>query len=230
MRDTSASGVSILSSNPASRLSDGQLVSRLPMNDAIDGLRQLYPDPSARALSKQLDHLDLHARRFIALSPFAVLATAGQDGQLDASPRGGAPGFVRCVDDRTLWLPDASGNNRLDSLSNIAETGVVGVLFLIPGIDETLRINGTARLRDDEDARGAFPTERKPPRVVLQITVKEVFLHCAKALMRSKLWAPESQQDRSVLPTMREMLNDHTGLNQPPETQAEMTARYAADL
>jgi len=200
------------------------------MIDAVDGLRPLYPAPSARALSKQIDHLDIHARRFISLSPFAVLATTGQDGQLDASPRGGTPGFVRCVDDHTLWLPDATGNNRLDSLTNIVETGRVGALFLIPGIEETLRLNGAARLRDDDEALGAFPDERKPPRAVLEITVEEVFLHCAKALMRSKLWDSESRQERSVLPTMREMLNDQTGLSQPPETQEEMRARYAPDV
>lgn len=200
------------------------------MIDALDDLRTHYPVPSTRALGKPIDHLDRHGQRFIALSPFVVLSTVGADGQLDASPRGGAPGFVRCVDAHTLWLPDASGNNRLDSLSNIVETGRVGALFLIPGIDETLRLNGLARVRDDADALGAFPKERKPPRVVLEITVVEAFLHCAKALMRSRLWADESRQDRSVLPTMREMLNDHTGLNQPPETQEEMQARYALDL
>ena len=200
------------------------------MIDALSDLRQHYPDPSDRALKKQIDHLDAHMRRFIALSPFVVLATRSQDGQLDASPRGGDPGFVRCVDDHTLWLPDATGNNRLDSLSNIVETGRVGALFLIPGIDETLRLNGTARVRDDEDALGAFPDARKPPRVVLEIAVEEVFLHCAKALMRSKLWDAESRQERSMLPTMREMLNAHTGLAQPPETQEEMRARYASDV
>ncbi|GAB5535090.1 MAG: pyridoxamine 5'-phosphate oxidase family protein [Rubricoccaceae bacterium] len=200
------------------------------MIDALPDLRQHYPEPSARAQGKSIDHLDVHCRRFIALAPFVVLATVGSDGQLDASPRGGATGFVRCVDDHTLWLPDASGNNRLDSLSNIVETGRVGVLFLIPGIDETLRLNGAARLREDDEALSAFPDERKPPRVVLEITVQEVFLHCAKALMRSKLWDAERHQERSVLPTMREMLNAHTGLAQPPETQEEMRARYAPDV
>ncbi|MEO0557831.1 MAG: pyridoxamine 5'-phosphate oxidase family protein [Bacteroidota bacterium] len=200
------------------------------MIDALADLRQHYPEPSARAQSKSIGHLDRHCRRFIELSPFVILATAGRDGQLDASPRGGGPGFVHYVDAHTLWLPDASGNNRLDSLSNIIETGRVGALFLIPGIDETLRLNGSARVRDDNEVLGAFPEERKPPRAVLEITVQEVFLHCAKALMRSKLWADESRQDRSVLPTMSEMLNDHTGLNQPLETKAEMRARYASDL
>ena len=200
------------------------------MIDALADLRQHYPEPSARARSKSIDHLDRHCRRFIELSPFAVLATVGPDGQLDASPRGGAPGFVRCVDAHTLWLPDASGNNRLDSLSNIVETGRVGALFLIPGIDETLRLSGAACVRDDAEALSAFPEERRPPRAVLEITVQEAFLHCAKALMRSKLWAEESRQERSALPTMREMLNDHTGLSQPPETQEEMRARYTPDL
>ncbi len=200
------------------------------MIDSVAELRQPYPDPSDRALRKQLDRLDAHCRRFLALSPFVVLATSGADGRHDASPRGGAPGFVRVVDDRTLWIPDATGNNRLDSLANVVETGRAGLLVLVPGVDETLRVNGTARVRDDAQATAAFADERRPPRVVLEVTVQEAYLHCAKALMRSALWAPESRQDRSALAPTREILNDHTGMPRPPETQDEMAARYAPDL
>ena len=200
------------------------------MTDSPDGLRQHYAEPTARALRKQLDRLDRHCRRFVALSPFVVLATADGGGRLDSSPRGGEPGFVRVRDDRTLWLPDAPGNNRLDSLTNVVETGRAGLLFLIPGIDETLRVNGAARVRDDDEAVGAFGHERRSPRVVLEVDVEEAYLHCAKALMRSRLWDVESRQDRDALAPTAQILNDHTGTVRPVETPEEMAARYADDL
>ena len=200
------------------------------MIDSPDALRSLYPEPTDRALRKAIDHLDAHCRRFLALSPFVVLATSGADGRHDASPRGGAPGFVRVVDAHTLWLPDATGNNRLDTLANVTEVGRLGMLVLVPGVDETLRINGAARLRTDAQALKAFADERRAPRTVLEVTVEEAYLHCAKALMRSKLWDPDARQERSALPTTRDILSDHTGISQPPETQAQMAARYAADL
>jgi len=200
------------------------------MIDSIAALRALYPEPSERAVRKQLDRLDAHCVRFIGLSPFAVLATAGGDGKLDSSPRGGAPGFVHVRDDRTLWLPDASGNNRLDSLTNVVESGRAGLLFLVPGVDETLRVNGAARVRADAAAVGAFPSERTPPRTVVEITVEEAFLQCAKSLMRSRLWTGETRQDRSVLPSLGEMLRDQTGVSGAAETQEEMVARYQSDL
>lgn len=200
------------------------------MIESVDDLRQRYPAPSGRAVHKTLDRLDVHGRRFVGLAPFLVLATSGADGRADASPRGGAPGFVHVADDRTLWLPDASGNNRLDSLTNITETGHAGLLFLIPGVDETLRVNGTARLRDDLEALAPFADERRPPRAVVEIGVEEAYLHCAKALMRSRLWDPAHHQDRSVLPTMGEMLRDQLGGTGPAETQEAMVARYRKDL
>lgn len=198
--------------------------------DSLDALRRLYPEPKGRAIKKQLDRLDAHCRRFVALSPFVVLSTVSAAGRLDASPRGGDPGFVCVRDELTLWLPDASGNNRLDSLSNVVETERAGLLFLIPGVDETLRVNGAARIRADAEALGAFATERRPPRVILEIVVEEAYLHCAKALMRSKLWDAESRRERSVLPTMGEMLRDQTGGSGPVETQEAMVARYERDL
>ena len=200
------------------------------MIDSTEGLRQHYADPTDRALRKQLAGLDSHCRQFVALSPFVVLATTDGDGRLDSSPRGGEPGFVRVADDRTLWLPDASGNNRLDSLTNVVETGRAGLLFLIPGIDETLRVNGAARVRDDAEAVGAFEAERRPPRVVLEVEVEEAYLHCAKALMRSRLWDPESRRERGALAPTAQILNDQTGTARPIETAEEQAARYAKDL
>jgi PPOX class probable FMN-dependent enzyme len=194
--------------------------------DSRNALRRLYPEPSGRAAAKELDHLDRHCRRFVELSPFVVVASAGADGRVDSSPRGGEPGFVRVVDETTLWLPDSPGNNRLDTLTNLTETGRLGLLFLIPGVDETLRVNGRARVTDDPAVTGTFRTERRTPKVVVQVTVEEAYLHCAKALMRSKLWAPESLRERSVLPTMGRMLADQTGQTGPVETEEEMRARY----
>lgn len=195
----------------------------------IEELCQLYPEPKGRALKKQLSRLDRHCQRFIELSPFLVIATGNASG-FDASPRGGAAGFVKVVDDLTLMIPDSPGNNRLDSLKNIIETGRVGLLFFVPGVDETLRINGVAHLSVEESKLQLFATEQRVPKVVVEVTVEEAYLHCAKAIMRSQLWADESQRERSVLPTMGQMLQEQIGSSGAPETQEEMVARYKRDL
>lgn len=199
------------------------------MIETIEQLRTLYPQPRERSLKKQLSSLDPHCKRFIELSPFLVIATGSQAG-FDASPRGGEPGFVKVMDHETLWLPDSPGNNRLDSLENIVETGRVGLVFFVPGVDETLRINGAAQLTVDGAILQTFASAKRVPKVVIQIRVEEAYLHCAKALMRSKLWDAESRNDRSVLPTMGKMMFDHTGLGGTAESQQEMIARYQNDL
>lgn len=181
-------------------------------------LRALYATPGERALRKQLDHLDAHCRRFIELAPFLVLASTDGEGRTDASPRGGPPGFVSVIDERTLLIPDSKGNNRLDSLANLLRAPGVGLLFLIPGVDETLRVNGTASL------------SAEPARVAIRVRVHEAYLHCAKALMRSKLWDPAARNERSVLPTMNQMIKDQIGQEGEPESEASMRARYQADL
>jgi PPOX class probable FMN-dependent enzyme len=201
----------------------------MPTIDNLAALRQLYPQPRGRSVAKELKTLDVHCMRFIALSPFVVVASMGE-GSMDASPRGGAPGFVKAIDAHTLLLPDSAGNNRLDTLTNIIESGGVGLLFLIPGVDETLRVNGTARLTDDPALLRHFDGERRQPKLLIEVRVREAYLHCAKALMRSKLWADDSRQPRSVLPTMGQMINEQTGILSAPETQEEMAARYAPDL
>jgi hypothetical protein len=195
-----------------------------------DALRQCYAAPMERAVKKEISALDVHCRRFIALSPFVLLATGDADHNLDASPRGGAPGFVVVADEHTLLLPDAPGNNRLDSFQNIVATGKVGLLFLIPGIDETLRVNGTAMLSQDSADIAACTTERRAPKVVVRITVQAAYLHCAKAFMRSRLWEAAAHVPRSALPTAGQMIGDQTGLHVPPETQEAMARRYAPDL
>lgn len=198
--------------------------------DSLEALRARYPAPKERALRKQLDRLDRHCRAFIALSPFVVLASHGADGELDASPRGGEPGFVQVLDERTLLLPDSPGNNRLDTLSNIVATGRLGLLFMVPGVDETLRVNGSASLEDAPALLARFADHARRPSLVIRIAVAQAYLHCAKALMRSALWDPASRIDRASLPTMGAMIHDQIGDPSPPESQADMLRRYAADL
>jgi len=195
-----------------------------------DALRQLYDAPMERAVRKEITTLDVHCQRFIALSPFVVLSTADAALNLDASPRGGAPGFVKVAGAHTLLLPDAPGNNRLDSLQNILATGKLGLLFLIPGVDETLRVNGLAVLSTAPADIAACTDERRAPKLVLRLTVQAAYLHCAKAFMRSRLWDPAARVDRSVLPTIGQMIGDQTGMRLPPETQEEMARRYRPDL
>jgi PPOX class probable FMN-dependent enzyme len=192
-------------------------------------LRALHAAPKERTLRKQLDHLDRHCRRFIELSPFVVMATANAEGRLDATPRGGEPGFVTVADERTLLLPDRRGNNRLDSLTNLTEHPEVGLLFMIPGIDESLRVNGAVELRTDADLVEPFRVGRSAPTVVLRIAVREAYLHCGKAMMRSRLWSQEAQVERSALPTLGVMLREQTGVG-PAESQAQMLARYRNEL
>lgn len=199
--------------------------------DTQEALRGLYAQPGERARLKQLDRLDAHMRRFLALSPFCVLATQGPDGLPDASPRGGAPGFVQAsADGLTLWLADSPGNNRLDSLQNIVAHGAAGLLCLVPGVDETLRVNGLARLNADPALCARLADGRRTPKLVVELQVREAYLHCAKAFMRSQLWDAASQVDRSQLPSMGEMIRDQIGASGPAESQDEMLKRYQSDL
>jgi len=200
------------------------------MIDSVDALRALYAQPKGRSLSKELPRLDAHCARFVSLAPLVVVATTGADGRMDCSPRGGEPGFVKLADEHTLLIPDSPGNNRLDSMTNVLATGRIGLLFLIPGVDETLRVNGRARLSDEPERLALFAGAARAPKLAIVVAAEEVYLHCAKALMRSKLWAAESRNERSVLPTMGQMLNDQTGTAGPAETQEQMVARYLPDL
>lgn len=183
------------------------------MNQITDplSLRTHYGEISALARRKVLPRLDRHARAFIALSPFVVLASADAGGHTDASPRGDAPGFVRVLDETTLILPDRPGNNRVDSFSNVLATSGVGLLFLVPGIDETLRVNGTARLLTDPELLAASAVNGKLPRAGLEIAVREVFFHCGKALKRARLWDPERYQPRQAFPSLGRVIAEQTG-------------------
>jgi hypothetical protein len=193
-------------------------------------LRELYPPAVERAVKKQMASLDRHARRFIELSPFVTLATTGVDGLGDVTPRGGEPGQVKVENDNAVLLPDWPGNNRLDSLENIIDHPGVGLLFLIPGVKETLRINGRAEIITDDNVRALFETRGKLPRSVIRIAVEEVYLHCAKALMRSHLWDDAARINRTELPTMNQMIKDQTGSTGPLISQEEMEESYKAVL
>ena len=194
--------------------------------ETAEELRSSYGEPSERATRKSLDRLDRHCRRFIELSPFVVLASAGADGRVDCSPRGDPAGFVAVLDDRTVLLPDRLGNNRVDSLRNVLESPYVGLLFMIPGVNETLRLNGRATLTADRTLLEPLSVKGRAPRSGLVIEVEEVFLQCTKALVRSRLWAEESRVDRkAALPPFGQMLADHVGLPDGEAVEREVQIR-----
>lgn len=200
----------------------------------LQALRAIYKPVSERALKKEIPSLDAHAVQFIGLSPFVVLGSGAADASLDASPRGGEPGFVKVLDAQTLLIPDAPGNNRLDTLENIVSTGQLGLLFMVPGFDETLRVNGRAVLSTHATDLRHFAHAKRPPVLVIRVTVASVYLHCAKALMRSQLWDASRHLDRATMPSMGEMLRDQIqafkGETIDVEPQAQMLARYRQSL
>ena len=199
--------------------------------ETVEELRSSYGEPSERAVRKALDRLDRHCRRFIALSPFVVLASAGADGRVDCSPRGDPAGFVAVLDDRTILLPDRRGNNRADSLTNVLENPHVGMLFMIPGVDETLRLNGRASLTTDPAQLEPLAVNGRVPRSGLVVEVEEVFLQCTKALVRSRLWADETRVDRkAALPSFGQMLADHIGESDGERVDREIRARVRETL
>ena len=183
------------------------------MNGIADknNLGQLYGDPSERAVLKQLDHLDKHCRAFIEISPFLVIGTMGSDGLGDVSPRGDAPGFVKVRDEKTIYLPDRLGNNRTDTLLNVIDNSGVGLLFLVPGMNETLRVNGNAKITIDENILEGLSAQGKAPRSALEISVEEAYLQCAKALIRSKLWEEDYKIERKSFPSLGKIISDQIG-------------------
>lgn len=193
-------------------------------------LRALYPPTHTLAGLKSLSTLDPHAQEFIRRSPFLTIGTQSAVGKADVSPRGDPAGFVRVLDDRTLAIPDRPGNNRLDTLSNIIANPNVGLLFLVPGFDDTLRINGRARLSTDPQLLATMAVNDRVPVLAIVVQVAEVFLHCAKAFRRSRLWDQEARQDRKEMPSLLKMILDQTtGAPQDPAEMRKIDEGLEAD-
>ncbi len=182
-----------------SELADENIIS------SIDELEEIYGESPEGALKKEIDQISGHYRAFIEAAPFVVVATVGPEG-LDCSPRGDPAGFVRVVDERTVMIPDRRGNNRVDSLRNIVRDPRISLLFLIPGVGETIRINGTAQISVDPDLCASFAMQGKNPSSVIVVTVGSIYYQCPKALVRSKLWDPQSIIPRDRLPTTGDIL------------------------
>lgn len=202
--------------------------------DAIATVRDAHPTMQKRASDKVLKRLDVHCRAILELAPFCMIATGGwgvgEDAVgLDVSPRGDPPGFIRVLDDRHILLPDRIGNNRFDTYANLFADPRIGMLVLVPGMAETLRINGTARVTDDAELLAPSAVQGRAPKVGLVITVAEAFLHCAKAINRGGLWDPTKQIDRAAaLPSYSKMLADQVdgmSLEQSLEMDADMQKR-----
>lgn len=175
-------------------------------------LRALYDAPPSDIVArKEIDHLDDHCRRYLALCRFALVASADAEGRVDVTPRGGPPGFISVLDERTLAIPDATGNRRLDTFRNVLQTGRAGLLLLLPGRGQTLRVNGRACVSTDADLLTSLTAVGKPPRAALVMAVEEVFTHCPKAFVRSGLWDPASWPAPGEMPSPAAMLRDHVG-------------------
>jgi hypothetical protein len=205
-----------------------------PFRDVVttlDELRALLGEPSEVAQKKQVDRLDEHCREFIARSPFVLLATADAAGNCDVSPKGDPAGFVLVLDERHLVIPDRPGNRRFDGMRNILANPHVGLLFLVPGRGETLRINGRASIVRDAEVLARLAVEGKTPRLAIGVEVEEVFLHCAKALMRSHLWDAGRHLDRKDFPSMGQCLADQIGGGlDPRKVEEEVFEGYRKNL
>ncbi|WP_433865895.1 pyridoxamine 5'-phosphate oxidase family protein [Ralstonia wenshanensis] len=176
----------------------------------VADLEAVYGAPNPRSLLKEIDHLNADYRAFVEASPFIVLSSVGAQGT-DASPKGDAPGFVRILNERLLAIPDRPGNNRIDNLRNIVEDGRVSVLFIVPGVGETLRVNGTATISADPELLTSLAVQGKLPRSVILVQVQTVYFHCSKALVRSKLWERGAQDTKPAVPTAGQILQHISG-------------------
>jgi uncharacterized protein len=184
-------------------------------------LRAIYGEPTELVIRKQLPALDRHAQAFIARSPFALLGTASAEGRCDVSPKGDGKGFALVLNEKALVIPDRRGNRRIDSLQNIVENPRVGLLFLIPGVDETLRVNGSAVLVRDADLLEQLAVDGSRPNVAIVVTVEECFFHCPKAFIRGRIWDPDTFLPREELPTLARMILDQTRPSDRPDAEHE---------
>ena len=181
-------------------------------------LRSLHADVHALARDKVIPRLEPHSIHFISLSPFLCIASSDPAGPADVSPRGDAPGFVKVLDRQTLLIPDRVGNNRLDTSANIANNPYIGLIFLVPGIPETLRVNGQARICTDSDILAEFEVRGKVPKTSILVAVEEVLFQCSKALVRSRLWEDDYRVERkSAMPPLGKIIKDQIGLQESAE-------------
>ena len=192
-------------------------------------LREIYGDVSPRAAVKTIDRFDNHCRAFIGNATFLVLATSdGRD--LDVSPKGDPAGFVSVESETTLLIPDRPGNNRIDGLLNILACPKVALIFMIPSVDETLRVNGVAEIIDDPAICDQFQVKGRSPKTVTRVTAEEIFTHCGKAPLRAGLWKPETWPTDRPVPTLYEMVRDHAEMDVPSTDQADVEALYRETL
>jgi hypothetical protein len=195
---------------------------RVDIVEDIAEIREIYGEPMERTIKKQLPRLEKHSRAFIALSPFLVIASSDPNGRCDASPKGDAPGFVKVLDDATLLIPDRLGNNRVDTIGNLLSSPGVGLIFFVPGVNETLRVNGRARITTDPALLEPLAVNGKVPRSGILITAQEVYFHCGKALIRSDLWNPEKHVPRGEWPSLGRIIAEQIGTD--PVEGERMTA------
>lgn len=199
----------------------------------VDGakMREIVGEPLPKIAVKEMSYLDKYARQFIEMSPFLVLGTSSAEGKQDVSPRGDPPGSVKIIDDATILMAERKGNRRADSMSNIAENPEVGMIFFLPGVSETLRINGQARLTDDPALLGDMAMKGSAPVIGVLVDIEHVYFHCAKAIIRSKLWDPETAIDRSEFPSYGQISRDQ---REPEltveEAEAKMEENYRTEL
>ena len=193
-------------------------------------LRSRYGEPMERAVKKQLPRLEKHSRAFIALSPLLVMATCDPEGRCDASPKGDAPGFVRVLDDETLLIPDRLGNNRVDSIGNLLKSPGIGLIFFVPGLRETLRVNGRARVTTDPALLDPCAVQGKVPRSGILVTAEEVYFHCGKALIRSDLWNPDKRVAQADFPPLGRIIAEQIGSGNVEEAERATAESYRTRL
>jgi uncharacterized protein len=198
----------------------------LDLIENADRLHEIYGAPNERAIKKELRRLDRHCRAFIARSPFLVVASADASGRCDASPKGDMPGFVQVIDDTTLLIPDRLGNNRVDTLANLLARPGIGLIFFVPGINETLRVNGRAQVATDPALLEPLAVNGKVPRSGILVSVEEVYFHCGKALIRSDLWNPEKHVRRGEFPSLGRIIAEQIGGIDAEEAERQTAESY----
>jgi PPOX class probable FMN-dependent enzyme len=199
--------------------------------ETTDELRALYRQPSALVQSKKVSVIDEPTARFIAVTPFVLVATADADGRCDVSPRGGPPGFVRVLDEHRLVLPDLGGNNLLDSITNVVANPRIGLLFVRPGLDETLRVDGEAVITTDPEVLGLWDDELRRPKSAIGIEVEHLFIHCAKAFRRGEVWQPDRWNLDASEPDASDLFASHTNFAAGADAiRKDLQAAYEAEL